>query len=156
MKIRSQLKSFFNAEDFDASLWRTVSVSNHIFNVLLVVWERGIASLSVWYFMMDFRGNISYMPSCNTILHISVFLCRHRVRCQIFIYFVLFSNTLRISELNLVGHSNTSRLSLKRNKSEKIFYRLQTTIRWRQWLPSQGLIIRTEVPGGLWLATIDL
>ena len=37
---------------------------------------------------------------------------------------------------------------------DKCFW-LQTTIRWRQWLPSQSLLIRTEVPGGLWLATID-
>ena len=39
--------------------------------------------------------------------------------------------------------------------SQTLAWRLQTAIRWRQWLPSQSLIIRTEVPGGLWLATID-
>ena len=114
---------FCNAEDFDASLRRTVSVSNHIFNVLLVVWKRGIASLCLWYFMMDFSSIINSMPSWNTILHISVFLCWHRVRCQILIFF-LFSNILQISELNLVGtlvgHSNTSWLSFMRNKWDGI------------------------------------
>ena len=52
------------------------------------------------------------------------------------------------------NHETLSRpLWRHRNETLKASFRLQTTIRWRQWLPS--LITRIEVPGCLWLATID-